>query len=331
MTRLLSDSTYLLEPLPEIWFGLVVVALGGYLLLDGFDFGLGMLYAEADEDEREVFLAAFGPLWKANEVWLVLFGAVLLAGFPAVYANLLGRHYLLVFAILLALSLRGLGSKLREERDDEPWVRFWDACFIVGSVASPFLLGGFVASWVLGEASVLATGPIVIGLTVVVLSLVLGAAFLGVKTRGALRRRVAHRGQLATAGYVGLFVVTAAVLYVGYPELRPDVVSSVTAAVVVATLAFAITNVVASRREQYAVAVAAAAGLALAFVGFVAWLVYPTIDPATGLTIREAVVSPLPLNLATVFAAVFMPLIGGYFVFLYSLFRGPAQPGEAYG
>ncbi len=104
MTEIFSDSAYMIESLPEVWFGLVVFALGVYLLLDGFDFGLGILFAEADESDREVLLAAFGPLWKANEVWLVLFGTVLFAGFPAVYANILSRHYLLVFAILFALS-----------------------------------------------------------------------------------------------------------------------------------------------------------------------------------------------------------------------------------
>ncbi|AXR77344.1 cytochrome d ubiquinol oxidase subunit II [Natrarchaeobaculum sulfurireducens] len=330
MTKLLSDSAYLLESLPEIWFGLVVVSLGVYLLLDGFDFGLGILYAEADEAERQTMLAAFGPVWKANEVWLVLFGTVLFAGFPVVYANLLSRHYLLVFAILFALSLRGLGSKLREERDDEPWVRFWDACFVVGSATSPFLLGVFVASWVLGTPSALAAGPFVIGVTVVALTIVLGAAFLGVKTDGELRARVGRRGQLATAVYVGLFVLTAIVLYGRYPGLQSVLLSGSTVAVVAATVAFAVGNVVAIAHDRFRIALVSAAGIAGAFVVFVATLLYPQVDPAAGLTIADAVVSPLPLNMTTLVAAIFLPIIVGYFVFLYSLFSGPARPEESY-
>lgn len=330
MTDLLSSTDYVIESLPELWFGVVVVALGVYLLLDGFDFGLGILFAEADDDERKRLLAAFGPVWKANEVWLVLFGTVLFAGFPAVYANILSRHYLLVFAILLALSLRGLGSKLREERDDEAWVRFWDACFVAGSVASPFLLGAFVASWALGDASALAVGPAVVGLTVTALTVVLGAAFLGVKTTGDLRAWTGRRGQLATLVYVGLFVLTAGALVVAYPELRPVVLSASTAAVVAVTLVAAIGYILAVSRGHYRVATAAAAGIALAFVAFVGTLLYPTIDPAAGLTIRDAVVSPLPLNITSLVAAIFLPIIGGYFVFLYSVFRGPASPEQTY-
>ncbi|EMA41855.1 cytochrome d ubiquinol oxidase subunit II [Halobiforma nitratireducens] len=330
MTDILSAAAYLVAPLPELWFGLVVVALGGYLLLDGFDFGLGILFAEADQRERETLLAAFGPVWKANEVWLVLFGTVLFAGFPAVYANVLSRHYLLVFAILFALSLRGLGSKLREEREDERWVRFWDACFVVGSATSPFLLGTFVASWVLGEPSALAVGPLIVGVTVVTLTIVLGGAFLGVKTEGDLRHRVLRRGRLATGGYVGLFVVTAVVLLRHYPELRADVLSPVTAVVVLATVGFAVVYAVSVSHGQYRIVVAAAGGLAAAFVTFVAHLLYPLVDPAAGLTIRDAVVSPLALNVASIVAAVFVPIILGYFVFLYSLFSGPPNPDQRY-
>ena len=330
MTSLLSDTEYVVDSLPELWFGLVIVSLGGYLLLDGFDFGLGMLYADAEEDERQTMLAAFGPIWKANEVWLVLFGTVLFAAFPRVYANLLSRHYLLVFAIVLTLALRGLGSKLRDEREDETWVRFWDACFVAGSALSPLLLGALVGSWVLGEPSALAAGPIVVGLTVVALCVVLGAAFLGMKTEGELRDHVLERGRVAVGVYVVLFVLTAAALYALYPEFRAAVVSAPTLLVVVVTLASAATFLYASLQERYRLVVGGAAGIAGALVAFVAYLLYPSVDPATSLTISKAVVSPLPLNLASIFAVTFLPIILGYFFVLFSVFSGPADPAEGY-
>ncbi|MFP8890332.1 cytochrome d ubiquinol oxidase subunit II [Natrialbaceae archaeon A-CW2] len=330
MTDMFSDTAYILDSLPELWFGLVVFSLGVYILLDGFDFGLGILYAEADESERVLMLAAFGPLWKANEVWLVLFGTVLFASFPAVYANILSRHYLLVFAIIFALSLRGLGSKLREERDDELWVTFWDGCFVAGSAFSPFLLGMFVASWILGEQSALAAGPMVVGLTVVALTVVLGSAFLGVKTRETLRDRVVKRGQLATGAYVLLFVTTAIVLFSQYPDIRADLLSKSTAMIVLVTLFFAIANIVTTLRERYHGSFLAASGLAATLVVFIATLLYPWIDPAAGLMINDAIVSPLPLNITSIFAVIFIPIIIGYFVFLYSLFSGPATSDQHY-
>jgi len=95
----LPVDAYLVESLPEVWFGAVLFALGMYVVLDGFDFGIGMLYAtRTDEHERETFLAGFGPVWDANEVWLVAFGTTLLGAFPAAYAALLSEHYLLALA-----------------------------------------------------------------------------------------------------------------------------------------------------------------------------------------------------------------------------------------
>lgn len=327
---ILSGTEYAVEFLPELWFGVVIFALGGYLLLDGFDFGIGVLFAEADEDDRERMLAAFGPVWKANEVWLVFFGTVLFAGFPAVYANLLSRHYLLAFAILLGLGLRGLGAKLREESDDERWTRFWDGCFVAGSLGSPVLLGMLVGAWILGEPSAIAIGPIAVGLTVLALTIALGGAYLGLKTDGQLRDRVVHRSQLAIGGYVLLLVATAAGIYAFYPDLRPTLVSVPTAIVVLVTVLAAVGGIYGGRTGRYRGLFAAVAAIAIALVALVAHLLYPWVDPAAGLAIRDAVVSPLPLNLASAVAAVFIPVIVVYFAFLYSLFRGAIEPSEGY-
>lgn len=327
---LVSSSEYLLEWLPELWFGLLIVALGGYLLLDGFDFGIGILFAWAGEQAREQMLAAFGPVWKANEVWLVFFGTVLFAGFPAVYANLLSRHYLLAFFILGALILRGLGAKLHEERDDDQWVRFWYSCFIGGSVLAPILLGMLVGSWMLGTATALAVGPVVVGVTVVALTVVLGSAFLSVKTTGELRQWALNRGQRATVGYVALFVLTAAVIYLVYPEFQSTLLSVPTVVVVAVTLASAGGVLWAGQVSQPRLALLGAGGMAVALVALVAHLLFPAADPAAGLSITDAIVSPLPLNIASLVALVFVPIVAFYFVFLYSVFSGPARPTDGY-
>src|SRR6056297_1681683 len=138
-------------PLADLWFGLVFFIFAMFLFLDGFDFGVGALFAtRADDDEREQLLAAIGPFWDGNEVWLVVFGGAMFAAFPAVYANLFSRHYLLMFAILGALILRGLAPEFYEQRHDEQWQRWWGRAFVVGSVTAPFFLGMFAANWLLG-------------------------------------------------------------------------------------------------------------------------------------------------------------------------------------
>jgi len=126
-----------------------------FLFLDGFDFGVGALFAtREDADEREQLLSAIGPFWDGNEVWLVVFGGAMFAAFPAVYANLFSRHYLLMFAILGALIVRGLAPEMYEQRHDAAWQRWWGRAFVAGSPTAPFFLGMFTANWLLGVTTI---------------------------------------------------------------------------------------------------------------------------------------------------------------------------------
>ncbi|MFB6135390.1 MAG: cytochrome d ubiquinol oxidase subunit II, partial [Halobacteriaceae archaeon] len=141
-------------PLADLWFGLLFFVFATFLFLDGFDFGVGALFATRDDEaEREQLLAAIGPFWDGNEVWLVVFGGAMFAAFPEVYANLFSRHYLLMFAILGALILRGLAPEMYEQRHDDAWRTWWGRAFVAGSVAAPFLLGLFAANWLLGATA----------------------------------------------------------------------------------------------------------------------------------------------------------------------------------
>ncbi|WP_323171212.1 cytochrome d ubiquinol oxidase subunit II [Natrialba sp. PRR66] len=330
MTELVSTAAvqYPVESLPELWFAFVFAVLGAYLLLDGFDFGVGMLYAQADGDERETMHAAFGPVWKANEVWLVLFGTVLFAAFPAVYANLLSRHYLLIFAILAALVLRGIGSKLREERDSDRWHRVCDRSFVAGSTLAPFFLGMLVANWRFGLESTVNGTAIAVGLLLVTLSIVLGASFLTIKTRGDLRRTMRRYGRLGSVGYVAVSLATIGYIALAKPGGSPVPSTAETAVAVGGTIAFAALGIVANRRRRDYGWALSVAGLALVFVGYLAWTMRPFIDPAAALSIREAVVSPVALEVNSIVAVTFVPLIIGYFVLLYSVFSGPATAGD---
>lgn len=328
MTDFLSPDYYAVEWLPELWFGFAFFVLGAYLLLDGFDFGVGILYASADGDDRETMHAAFGPVWKANEVWLVLFGTVLFAAFPPVYANVLSRHYLLVFALLGALILRGIGSKLRDEREDEGWCRLCDLSFVGGSVLAPFLFGMLVANWRFGLESTVNGTAITVGALLVALSTALGASFLAIKTRGDLRAQMRRYGLLSSIGYVVVVLVTVGYVALVEPGSGPMPSATELAAVVGGTVAFATAGIVANRLERYYSWFLTVAGLAIVLVAFLGWTMAPAVDPAGGLVVRDAIVSPLALNVNTIFAATFVPLIVGYFVLLYSVFSGPATEGD---
>lgn len=327
MTELGSLAT---EPLfglalPELWFALLFFIFGMFLFLDGFDFGVGVLFATRDDHEKEQLLAAVGPFWDGNEVWLVVFGGTLFAAFPAAYANLFSRYYLLMFAILAALGLRGLAPEMYEERDDDQWRRLWGSAFVVGSTATPFLLGLFVMNWILGSVTILTLPGILAGLTVVTLTVVDGAAFLGLKTRGSLRDDASEYGVRAVVSYLVLAVITLGVTYATAPSLRSSFQSPVVVVLVLVTGLLTAGYAAATRRQRYYLAFATAASLVFTLVALLAVLMFPFIDRATGLTVRDAIISTLPLNLMTIMTSVLLPLVLGYFAVLYFAFRGPVE------
>ncbi|WP_435115775.1 cytochrome d ubiquinol oxidase subunit II [Halolamina sp. C58] len=319
-------------PLPAIWFGLVFFVLGMFLFLDGFDFGIGILFATREDDhEKETLLAAIGPFWDGNEVWLVVFGGALFAAFPSVYANLFSRYYLLMFAILAALGLRGLAPEMYEEREDEQWRRYWGYSFVAGSALTPFLLGMFAINWLTGVAGIVSIPGLLGGLAVVALTVADGAAFLGLKTRGSLRDDASRYGIRAVAAYVGLVALTLVAIYVTTPGLQSALLSVPVIALVLLSIALAAGYVVATRQGQYHAAFGTVAGLVAALVGVIATAMFPAIDRAAGIPVSEGIVSTLPLNLMTIMMAFLLPIVLSYFGVLYSVFSGPIDAEASYG
>jgi cytochrome d ubiquinol oxidase subunit II len=329
--ELLASGPLFGLPLPTLWFGLVFALLGTFLFLDGFDFGAGAIFATLDDaEEREAVLSAIGPFWDGNEVWLVVFGGALFAAFPSVYAGLFSRHYLLMFGILGALILRGLAPEMYEQRHDARWRRWWGRSFVAGSVLAPFLLGVFAGNWLVGAPRSVTPVGVLVGVDVTVLTVVSGAAFLQLKARDALPEWVTQIGVGAVAVYLLGVVATLGALAVRLPAGVDALLSAPVLAAVVGSVVLGAVYAVALRRRSAVVALAAAAGLTYALIAVVAVLMYPMIDPAAGVTVGDAIVSTLPLNLMSVGAALLLPLVATYFAVLYSAFSGPIAAEEAY-
>lgn len=318
-------------PLAELWFALVFVMLGTFLFLDGFDFGAGAIFGTlAESQHRETVLAAIGPFWDGNEVWLVVFGGALFAAFPPVYAGLFSRHYLLMFGILGALILRGLAPEMYEQRHDELWQRWWGRSFVVGSLSAPFLLGVFTGNWLVGSDRSLTVVGVLTGVTVTALTVVSGAAFLRVKASTQLPDDVCRIGRGAAIGYLLAVVTTLLAVALTLPSGAERLLTVPVVGLVVASVGLVAGYVVALDRDANLTALAAAAGLSYGLVAVVALLLFPSVDPAAGLTVESAVVSTLPLNLMSIGAVVLLPLVATYFVVLYSAFAGPVDPEEVY-
>ncbi|MFC7165231.1 cytochrome d ubiquinol oxidase subunit II [Halospeciosus flavus] len=318
-------------PLADLWFALTFAILGAFLFLDGFDFGVGALFVLRDDDhEREQLLAVVGPFWDGNEVWLVVFGGVLFAVFPSVYAALFTRYYLLMFAILAALILRGLAPEMYEQRHDETWQRWWGRSFVVGSVAAPFFLGTFVGLWLFGAPHAFSPRAALVGVAVVALTVVDGVAFTRLKVRGDLRDALRPYGVWSAVAYLVLAVAVLATVGLSAPSLRQRLLSPLGLGLVVLTVLLTAGYVVATRRDRYYAAFASVAGLVFGLVALVARLMYPYVDPAARTTVAEGIVGTLSLNLVSIGAVFLLPLVCLYFAVLYSAFGGPIEAGEGY-
>ncbi|MBI5434426.1 MAG: cytochrome d ubiquinol oxidase subunit II, partial [Planctomycetes bacterium] len=135
-----------------IWFALAALMLAAYVVLDGFDFGAGALHlfvARSDRERRQV-LAAIGPFWDGNEVWLLAGGGVLFLAFPKVLASGLSGFYLAIFLLLWTLILRGISIEFRSHVADPLWREFWDATFGLASTLAPIVLGAALGNVVRG-------------------------------------------------------------------------------------------------------------------------------------------------------------------------------------
>jgi cytochrome d ubiquinol oxidase subunit II len=326
--------------LPTIWFLAVAVLWTGYLVLEGFDFGVGMLVRAfgRDEEDREVALGAIGPVWDGNEVWLIAAVGAMFAAFPAWYAATLSGLYVPVLLVLLALIVRGVGLEYRHKRDDAAWKLRWDVGIGIGSLVPAFVWGMVLANLVRGLPTV-TTAPgngantvvtaslpdllngyaLLGGVVTTALFLLHGAVFLALKTDGPVRRR-AHR--FAVRAVVPVLLVTGAFLTATLALRAPSWTTPVAWA---SGLALALAGfALLLGREGWAFTATATAVGALSVVLFGQLhpeLLVSTTDPAHTLTVANAASAPYTLTVMSWVAAVFLPLVLLYQSWSYWVFR----------
>ncbi len=319
--------------LTTIWFGLIAFLWVGYLVLEGFDFGVGILLPVIGRSERErrALIATIGPVWDGNEVWVLVAGGATFAAFPEWYATLFGGFYLPLFLILVALIIRGVAFEFRGKRADAPWRRWWDTAIFAGSLLPAILWGVAFANIVAGvpiDANHEFSGDLFTllnpfgllgGLTTLGLFVTHGAVFLALKTTGELRAR-ANR----TAAVAGVITAVVAVVFLAWmQQQRGDSGSLVVSVLAAVALVGAL---LANRlgREGWAF-VGTALTIALAVVALFAALfpdVMPsTTDPAYSLTTTNASSTSYTLGIMTVVAVIFTPLVLLYQGWTYWVFR----------
>jgi cytochrome bd ubiquinol oxidase subunit II len=320
-----------------VWFVLIAILFIGYFVLEGFDFGVGILmpFVSKDDIDRRVVINTIGPFWDANEVWLITAGGAMFAAFPHWYATLFSGFYIPLFLMVVALILRAAGFEFRSKMPQRSWRRTFDQFIFWGSLLPAFLWGVAFTNIVQGlpiGSDMNFTGSLLailnpyalLGGVVVVLVFVLhGALFLSLRTTGELKERVER---IALLLWIPIGAITALFTVLGYWQtvlfeglgLVPGTLPTLAILSFIATYVF-----IRYKMLGYAfgaIAFTIVLGAAVVFSGLFPNVMPSSLDPAYSLTVYNASSSRLTLQVLTVVALLFVPVVLAYQGWSYYVF-----------
>jgi cytochrome bd ubiquinol oxidase subunit II len=329
--------------LPFIWAGLIAFAVLAYVIFDGFDLGIGILFPFLGEDaDRDQAMNSVAPVWDGNETWLILGGGGLMAAFPVAFAVVMPALYAPITVMLLGLVFRGVAFEFRWRT--QAGKHLWDIAFAAGSVAATLAQGIALGALVQGIPVTnrgygggwwdwLTWFSLLTGIALVVGYALLGATWLILKTSGQLQVRarrfawISALGTLALIGLVSLITPFLDPIFMQRWFAWPAIIYTAPVPVFVALAALALFW--GLYREREAVPFLASIGLfVLSYIGL-GISFYPYIVPPS-LTIWDAAAPDSSLKFLLVGASVLLPLILGYTAWAYWVFRGKVDPGASY-
>jgi cytochrome bd ubiquinol oxidase subunit II len=330
--------------LHTIWFVIIAVFWVGFFVLEGFDFGVGVLHTIVGRSdvERRVALNTIGPWWDGNEVWLIVAGAGMFAAFPGWYATMFSALYLALLLVLAALMARGVAFEFKGKGDGQRWRATWQWCTTLGSLLIPLLLGVGLGDLLVGlpidsgheftgNFFDLLTGyGLWTGMTLLGLCLLHGATFLKLRTTDALRERA--RAVARPLGWAAIALVVGFVIWTRKVAGGADVPGPVEVLAVIAVVAaarLAMTDYDGWAFTASAVAIAATVGSI--FIDLYPHVMVSSTSAAYDLTVSNAASGHYALTVMTVVAVIFFPLVLIYQGWSFHVFSGrvkapPAQP-----
>jgi cytochrome d ubiquinol oxidase subunit II len=319
-----------------IWFVLIAILYVGYFVLEGFDFGVGILlpFLGTDDTKRRIIINTIGPHWDGNEVWLITAGGAMFAAFPHWYATLFSGFYLPLLILLLALIIRGVAFEFRGKDDNPKWRNAWDWAIFIGSVVPAFLWGVAFANMVKGvpiDASMNYVGgfwnllnpyALIGGAATLLLFTFHGTVYLCLKTTGVLygkaRRMVSNVWVWA---FVFAVIFQAATIFYTDIMSKPGLILVSILAVLAVVVAYLF---VRARRNGLAFLLTALAIVLMAaqqFLILFPLLMVSSLNPEWSLTIMNAASGPTTLSIMSIVALIFVPIVLIYQGWTYWVFR----------
>ncbi len=329
--------------LPVIWAALIGTAVAFYVILDGFDLGVGILFPTAKtERERDQMIASIAPFWDGNETWLVLGGAGLLVAFPQAYAVIMPAFYLPVIVMLLALVFRGVAFEFRHIAHTSKI--YWNIAFCAGSTLAAFsqgvILGGLIQGIVVRNGQ-FAGGPFdwatpfaaLCGLGIVAGYGLLGATWLAMKTEGPVAERAREHAKLLLLLVLAFMAIVSVWTPIAFERIAarwftaPNIFLLWPVPLVTAVVAWACWEWLEAKREVLPFL----AAILLFLLGYLGIVIsnYPYLVPPT-LTVWQTAAHPSSQIFMLIGTLILLPIILGYIVFVYWIFRGKVREGEGY-
>lgn len=323
--------------LAVFWAGVIAFAILIYVILDGYDLGVGILFGTTrDEDRRDQMMASIAPFWDGNETWLIVVGASLFGAFPAVYSVFLSAFYLPVLILLVGLIFRGVAFEFRERTVEGRWI--WDGSFIIGSTLVAFVQGAAIGAMIRGIPVTngqfsggpfewLAPFPVFCGIGLVIGYALLGASWLVLKGEGELREWAYRRIPWLVAGVVIVLIAAITLTLDIRDRVESHIVGKEWGIILPVIGALALVGVLVAARKQWdAMPFLFASLFFIAAYLTLAVLFWPYMIPYT-ITIENAAAPVQSLQFMFYAGIVVLPVILFYTATVYYVFRGKLGRG----
>lgn len=340
-------ETFLGIDYPTLWFLVVGATFSGYAILDGFDLGAGALHLFFKKDvSRRIALNAVGPVWDGNEVWLVIGGGVLFAGFPVLYGTLLSAMYIPFMLFLLFIILRAVAIEFRSKEEMTWWRKTWDVVYSFSSIMLALCLGIVLGNVLQGMPldenfefegdwlSFINPYAVLTGLTVLALMTLHGGIYLCLKTEGKLFDKVERLVKSAIIAFVILFSILSLYSLIYFPHLSDRFKEAPYLFIVPFLGILSIANVPRLVSKQKFLSAFIFSSLTFSFllitvaIELYPQLLYANNNIENSITIYNAASSDKSLGIMLRFVAVGVPLIIGYTYFVYKAFWGKVELDE---
>ncbi|MBI1267222.1 MAG: cytochrome d ubiquinol oxidase subunit II [Cryomorphaceae bacterium] len=341
-------ETFLGIDYPTLWYLVVGGLFSGYAILDGFDFGAGAWHLFfKQENSRRIALNAVGPVWDGNEVWLVIGGGALFAGFPVVYATLFSSMYIPFMLFLLFIIFRAISIEFRSKEEMLWWRKTWDIGYSVSSIMLAFLLGVVLGNVLQGIAigenysyhesgffEFLNPYSLLVGFTTLFLFMSHGAIYLLLKTEGRLYAKLTIFVKRSMILFMVSFSITTIYTLLYIPHLSDAFLSNPILFIMPLFTFLGIANVNRlAHKKKYGWAFffsSLTIGFLLSLVAIELYpmLLFSTIDPVYSIDIYKAASSTKSLKTMLIIVAIGAPLVLAYTLFVYMTFRGKVKLDE---